>query len=53
MERISDREWSRRLRGFETVWKRVGAAKAPEVTAEQCGVKLMPRRNCRCRPRRS
>ena len=47
MEKFSDRELQRRLRHFEAVWRRVSAAKAPKETAENCGVKLMPRQGCR------
>ena len=50
MEQWSDRELQRRLRNFDAVWSRVGAAGAPRETAERCGVKLMPRKNC-CRGR--
>lgn len=50
-ERISDRELSRRLRGFMAVWRRVGAARSPEAAAAHCGVRLMPRKNCRRRRR--
>ena len=48
MEKLSDRELQRRLRRFEEVWRRIGAAKAPGETAECCGVKLMPRQRRRC-----
>ena len=51
MERLSDRELQRRLRGFEAVWRRVAAAKSPRETAEKHGVKLMPRKGC-CRGRK-
>ena len=47
MEAFSEKEFARRLQGFEAVWQRVrrgrpGAAEAP-------GVKLMPRKSCRGR----
>jgi hypothetical protein len=49
VENATDREFARRLRSFETVWRRVSAAKAPRETAEKLGVKLMPRQSCRRR----
>ncbi len=54
MEKISDRELARRLRHFDAVWRRVTASRAPQETANRCGVKLMPRQNrCpRCQGRR-
>lgn len=39
---MEDKEISRRLKGFETVWKRVGAAKSAVGAAEAKGLKLMP-----------
>ena len=51
MERFSERELAGKLRGFEQVWRRVYAARAPRETAAGSGVELMPRRN-RCRSRR-
>ena len=52
MERFSQREAERRLRDFERVWSRVQGREAPpetapRETAERCGVKLMPRQDCR------
>ena len=44
-----DRDFARGLARFEAVWKRVSAAKDPRETAADCGVKLMPRRDCRRR----
>ena len=39
---MDDREIDRRLKGFEAVWKRVGAAKSAAAAAEARGLKLMP-----------
>ena len=42
---MEDKDIQRRLRGFEAVWKRVGAAKGSAAAAAQAqGLKLMPGR---------
>ena len=52
MERFSEKEFARRLRGFNAVWQRVQRGRRP-APAEAAGLPLMPRRKCRpgCRPR--
>ncbi len=47
MEDFDERELRRRLQGFARIWQRVRAASAPRETARRCGVKLMPRQDCR------
>ena len=44
-----DRDFARGLAQFERLWARVSAAKEPRTAAADCGVKLMPRRDCRRR----
>ena len=44
-----DRDFVRGLAQFERLWARVSAAKEPRSAAADCGVKLMPRRDCRRR----
>jgi len=37
-----DREFAEKLKGFETVWKRVSGSKTAQGSAGRSGVKLMP-----------
>ena len=39
---MTDKDIVNRLKGFEAVWKRVGAVRSASAAAEKKGVKLMP-----------
>ena len=41
---MTDRDIAQGLRGFEAVWKRVGAVKSASAAATKKGVTLMPGR---------
>jgi len=45
-----DRNMQHRLQGFEAVWKRVSAAKSSGSPGQMVGgVKLMPKKHCKCK----
>ncbi len=44
-----DKKTLETLKGFETVWRRVGAVKSAAAAAEGANVKLMPGRDSRSR----
>ena len=47
---MDNKKIAERLKGFEAVWKRVGAARADPVSAAgSAGVRLMPGKNDRNR----
>ena len=39
---MTDKDIAQGLKGFEAVWKRVGASKSASAAASKKGVKLMP-----------
>ena len=41
---MTDKDIAQRLKGFEAVWRRVGATRSAAAAAEKRGVKLMPGR---------
>lgn len=43
---MDNRKINQQLKGFEAVWRRVSGSKNARHTAEDCGVKLMPKKNC-------
>ena len=44
---INDMKLQQQLKGFESVWRRVSSSKNAKRTAEETGVKLMPKKDCR------
>ena len=53
MMNIKDQNIKEQLKGFDAVWRRVNSSKKnPHRSAEECGLKLLGKKDCKKPPRK-